>query len=202
MPTRHPYLSRRWTRRRRGVSRRLSLVAAGTTCLLLAGCAQHDLTAPATTPRPQGHGVGSPTESHGRPALCRTAAAPTRLLVVRRDPLPQSDVRFTFPARRVVDDPSRVADLRHALCVLPAMRSGVISCPMDRGITYRLRFISPHQRYARVTVSVTGCLTVHGLGSPRWIMRSPRFWAALASTLDVHGPAYGALRGAPRHGAA
>jgi hypothetical protein len=53
----------------------------------------------------------------------------------------------------VVDDPSRVADLRHALCVLPAMRS-------------------------------------------------PRFWPALANALDVHGPAYAALRGAPRPGAA
>jgi len=82
------------------------------------------------------------------------------------------------------------------------MRSGVVNCPMDWGVTYRLRFISPYQRFAHVTVSATGCLTVHGLGSPRWIMRSPGFWPTLANTLDVHGPAYAALRGAPRPGAA
>ena len=199
----HPHLCR-WPATRTVHRGLRSMVAALTTCLLLTGCTGHSVaTAPATTPRPQGHAVGFPkTGSQGGPALCRSAGAPTRLRVVRRDAFPQNHVRFTFPARRLVSDPARVGDVVNALCSLPAMPRGVFNCPMDWGITYRLRFTGPHARFAPVTVSATGCLTVQGLGSPRWLMRSPRFWPTLARAMDVPGPAYATLRGTPRRGAA
>lgn len=203
MHTSQPQLPRRWAATRTVYRCLLSLVAALSTCLLLAGCTQHSVpTTPATTPRLQGLAMGFPkTGFQGRPALCRSAAAPTRLRVVRRDAFPQNHVMFTFPARRLINDPARVADVANALCSLPAMPNGVVHCPMDWGITYQLRFTGPHARFAPVTVSATGCLTVRGLGSPRWIMRSPRFWPTLARLMDVRGPAYATLRGTPRRGA-
>ena len=124
-------------------------------------------------------------------------ARPTRLVVDRIDELPQNHVRFTFPAHHVVRRAGQVAEVRDALCRLPVMTSGVIACPADGGIGYRLLFSGRGQRFRPVTVNATGCLTVRGLGSPRWVRSSPGFWPILARAMGVSGPAYPTLRGTP-----
>lgn len=116
--------------------------------------------------------------------LCQIASIVTRVNVTRSKPL--NAERFSFPARVTV---TKVADVRaaaRALCALPTMPAGVVSCPADLGVDYTLRFSAAAEAAEPVTLDVSGCETVRGLGTSRWVARSPNFWREFGSALGLH----------------
>jgi predicted small secreted protein len=123
-------------------------------------------------------GCGSTVSGAGGGGLCGRAGQVTSLVVVKRGPL-------TAPGHSVphatftVGDQAKARSVAEAACALPAMPSGAIFCPADRGLIYRLSFSADGKKLATVTADRTGCEEVRGLGRARWTARSPGFWRTL-----------------------
>lgn len=158
------------------------LVAAG---LLLAACGTQASSNP--EPSPPTHPAGS--------TLCGSVSALDRLVVRRSDPFPQNHMRFSFPTEVTVTSAAAVRAAAQALCALPKMPSGTISCPADFGIAYHFVFFASKQAFPAVELDPSGCQEVRGLGLTRWAVRSPHLWPALGSAMGLASPSYGAFRG-------
>jgi len=140
-------------------------------------------------------GCGQAAASHTAAAgttVCADAAHVDRLAISRTSTNPG---HFTFPARVTVSAPRQARAVAHALCALPTMPSGTISCPADLGISYGLRFAAGGHRLPPVTVQATGCQRVSGLGRTRWTARSPAFWGVLGAAAGIHPASYQTFRG-------
>ena len=160
--------------RRTGLGRALAPlpVAAALACATLTGC-------------------GSTVAAKDAPAgmtVCAHAGDVDRLMIGRVNFFPQNHVYFGFPAQITVSDAHRSQAVAQALCTLPPMPAGPLSCPMDWGINYRLIFTAGDSKLAPVIIDATGCQQVTGLGPVRWIVRSPAFWNVLATAAGI-GPA-------------
>jgi hypothetical protein len=117
----------------------------------------------------------------------------TRLVVSRVTALPRNHLHFAFPAGVTVASPARARAVAAAVCGLPAIPRGPMSCPADMGVSYRLSFAAGTRSFPVVTVVAGGCAGVTGAGTVRWTARSPGFWTALAHAMGVGQGA--ALRG-------
>jgi hypothetical protein len=149
---------------------------AALACATLAGC---------------GQAAASHTAGAGA-TVCADAAHVDRLTISRTSMNPG---RFAFPAEITITAPRQAQAVARALCALPAMPSGAISCPADLGISYRLHFAADGRRFPPVTVQATGCQQVHGLGRARWTVRSPAFWAVLGSAAGIRHASYRTFQG-------
>ena len=118
-----------------------------------------------------------------------------RLVVRRVDVFPQNDIHFSFPAVTVVTEVASVTDVAKVVCSLPRMPTGVMNCPVDLGITYRLSFTAPSGAFPTVVVSATGCETVLGIGPVRWVADSPNFWRRLGKAMGLPSPTWVTFRG-------
>jgi len=87
-------------------------------------------------------------------------------------------LRRPIPARTITD-PARVHALARALCRLPLMPRGPISCPALFPGGFQLLFLGTGRGLPIITVQSSGCREVTGLGAPRWAARSPAFWKLL-----------------------
>jgi hypothetical protein len=123
-----------------------------------------------------------------------------RLVVVRSDAFPQNHLGFSFPEKVTVGDPVEVRTVARALLALPAMPATVLNAPIDLGITYRLTFATPNGSLPAISIAATGAQTVRGLGTTRWLARSPGFWNTLGSAMGLARPDYATFRGAPTSG--
>ena len=183
-------------RRFRGLARHgLPVLAAAGSAVLVAACGSQPATtssatqpastastAGATGPRSSGPGgTGTP----GGAALCSDQAAVTRLVVSRVTALPQNHLHFAFPAGVTVSSPARARAVAKAVCGLPVMPRGPMSCPADLGLGYRLSFAAGSRSFPVVTVSSGGCGGVAGAGPERWTARSPGFWTVLAHGMGL-----------------
>lgn len=128
-------------------------------------------------------GGATPKKSTSYVSACRVVDTATSLLVVRQ--VPPNPTSFSFPAVVPVRHPSTAREVARALCALPVMPSGVFHCPADLGPTYWLYFAAPHVRVTKVDVDATGCETVKGLGTTRWIARSPGFWKVVGGAMKI-----------------
>jgi hypothetical protein len=159
------------------------LMAAGFAVLAAACGSQVATTSSATQPAgaasPAGGGAG------GSAALCATPASVTRLVVSRVTALPQNHLHFAFPAGVTVSRPARARAVAEAVCGLPVMPRGPMSCPADLGLSYRLSFAAGTRSFPVVTAMAGGCGAVTGAGPARWTARSPRFWTVLAHAMGV-----------------
>ncbi len=177
----------------------LLITAAAGAATLAAGCGSQVATTTGATqsPRPAtaSPGViipGGPA-SPGSTALCSTQVGVTRLVVNRVTSLPRNHLRFAFPAGITVSSPARARAVAAAVCGLPLMPRGPMSCPVDLGLGYRLSFAAGSRSFPVVTVTPGGCGGVAGAGPERWTARSPGFWTVLAHGMGLaHGTA---LRG-------
>jgi hypothetical protein len=117
----------------------------------------------------------------------------TRLVVSRVSALPQNHLHFAFPAGITVSSPAQARAVAEAVCGLPAVPRGPMSCPADWGLSYRLSFAAGTRSFPVVMAAAGGCGTVTGAGPARWTVRSPGFWTALAHAMGISTGA--ALRG-------
>ncbi|HEY1644659.1 MAG TPA: hypothetical protein VGG35_28605 [Streptosporangiaceae bacterium] len=83
---------------------------------------------------------------------------------------------------RVVTSPARAQVLARALCALPRAPRGPVNCPAFFLGYYRLTFSVHGRTLAPVTVQVSGCRLVTGLGGPVRRAVQPGFWNLLART--------------------
>jgi len=128
-------------------------------------------------------------------SLCRSIGQVDRLVVRRVDAFPQNDIHFSFPAVTVVTEVASVRDVAKVVCSLPRMPTGVMSCPADLGITYRLSFTAPSGAFPTVVVSSTGCEMVLGIGPARWVAESPNFWRRLGKAMGLSSVTWVTFRG-------
>jgi hypothetical protein len=176
----------------------LLALAAGGAAVLAAGCgSQAAITSSATQPASPGSAsTSTPGTSPGSPgstALCSHANAVTRLVVSRVSALPQNHLHFAFRAGITVTSPARARAVAEAVCALPPSAAGVMHCPADLGIGYRLSFAEGSRTFPVVTAAAGGCASVAGAGPVRTAARSPGFWTVLAHAMGVSTGA--ALRG-------
>ncbi len=174
----------------------LAMAATGI-AMLVAACGSQaattsSATQPASTASPASTGTGG-AGATGSAALCAKPATVTRLVVSRVSTLPQNHLHFAFPAGTTVSSPARARAVAEAVCGLPAMLHGPMSCPADWGLAYRLSFAAGTRSFAVVTATAGGCGTVTGAGQARWAARWPGFWAVLAHAMGIGTAA--ALRG-------
>lgn len=106
-------------------------------------------------------------------------------------PLPRTVPRIT------VRDRAKARALARAVCGLPALPHGVLSCPINVGGGYQLVFTASGRTLRPVTVGATGCESVAGAGTARagsvptrWVARTPGFWTAFAHLTGIQAPAH------------
>jgi hypothetical protein len=119
--------------------------------------------------------------------------ASTQLTIQRAKPA--NPERFVLPARFVVRNHHSVQAIANALCQLPAMPTGTISCPADLGPEYTFHFATNRTRFRIISLDATGCEAVSGLGNIRWVERSPGFWHQLGTALGYPRASYDSFRG-------
>lgn len=142
---------------------------------------------------------GSPAKSHqpaaGGPAAVRASAGVplclhipqlTEVMVNQARPMGKIPFHEILPRGMIVTDVTAVRSLARALCALPPVRPGTMSCPIDLGGAYSFSFAGHGRGYPRVTVNPTGCRTVTGLGKPRTWGTTPGFAAVLKQILAGH----------------
>jgi hypothetical protein len=129
------------------------------------------------------------------PTLCNAVSDLDSLVVRRVDAFPRNHIRFSFPAVVSVSDPAAVKKAATALCALPAMPRGPMSCPADLGITYELTFSQAGRPFPLVVASATGCQGVTGLVPTRWAARTPNFWRELGEAMGLAHPTWETFRG-------
>ena len=146
------------------------------------GGASSPAAAPTPTPSP------TPSPSGGQVALCRDASTVTSLRIVRAPGPKIPQEQSVFPGQVTVTSPAHAQEVARALCALPSMLHGFISCPaMFPGTTYQLTFTAGGQQLPPVRIEATGCATVTGLGEPRQAL-SAGFWRVLAVAAGVSPP--------------
>jgi hypothetical protein len=162
-----------------------ALMAAGL-AVLAAACGSQVATtsSPASAASPASASPAS-DGAGGSAGLCSDPASVTRLVVSRVTALPQNHLHFAFPAGVTVSSPARARAVARAVCGLPLMPRGPMSCPADLGLSYRLSFAAGSRSFPVVTIMTGGCAVVKGAGPVRWTARSPGFWAVLAHAMGL-----------------
>ena len=129
-----------------------------------------------------GTGNSPPTVANGATGgpLCAVAGKVDGLVISRVESLDNGET-FTFPAHVTVAEPQQARAVARVLCALPVTPRRALLCPNDWGLDYRLAFSTGDSEPTPVTVDVTGCQTVNGLGG-RWILgpSASAFWRVLA----------------------
>ncbi len=165
----------------------------------LAGCGSTAAPGkPAAGPTATGNaaatGPASAVLSAGHGVLCSAAAAVDRLTVSRVNQIPANHPHFSFPATVTVSDAARARSVAQALCALAPEPRGVLSCPADFGITYRLDFAVAGRTLPPVTIRASGCEEVSGAGLAKAIRR-PAFWGVLGTAMRLAHPGNAAFTG-------
>ena len=166
--------------RRLGVAGRAALATAVVGAIVaLAACGSQAAAGqsasaggPGTAPAPGG------TAPAGV-ALCRDIPHLTRVAVSRTMAFRAAQPRLILPRGITIVEPGRVRGLAAALCGLPKMPAGPVTCPAQFGGSLRFEFAAGGRPFPSVTAQVSGCRVVAGLGPDR-TARSPAFWHTLA----------------------
>jgi hypothetical protein len=172
--------------------------AAAVASIVLAACGSSQVpgAASAASPSPTvastvagSSATASPGATAMQVALCQRTASVAGLVIVRNDVVRKPVLQIAFPDQVTVASPARARAVARALCALPLMPHGIISCPnLAVGTTYQLRFTADGRRLPAVTIEATGCEVVTGVGSARWVSTSPGFWRGLATAAHLTPP--------------
>lgn len=169
----------------------IGLAACGTT-VAGTGTAASGPASHAPAARPSASGVNPGGVMIGGPpardtALCRAVPRLTRLTFMRST-RPGMHVREILPAGFTITKRATVQQLARLLCALPTVPPGVMSCPNDMGASYRLFFVAGTRSLGAVTIELSGCRVVTGLGPPRSWATSTALEQALSQHFGVHFP--------------
>ena len=121
-------------------------------------------------------------------ALCRAVPKLTRMTFMMSPRPPGLPVREVLPAGSTVRDRGTVRQVATLLCALPAVPPGQMTCPNDMGVSYRLFFVAGARNFNEVTVALTGCRVVTGLGPPLSWSTSMALQQALSQHFGIHFP--------------
>jgi len=94
-----------------------------------------------------------------------------------------------------VTDVVQARTAAQALCALRPEPGGVLACPADLGISYRLDFATSKRSLPAVTIRAGGCEGISGAGLTRSSMRTPAFWAVLGRAMGLAHPSHAAFAG-------
>jgi hypothetical protein len=119
-------------------------------------------------------------------ALCSHIQQLTSVMVSRTTTLHVLEPADVLP-RITIADPGPVRGLAAALCRLPAMPRGTVNCPAQFRESLRLAFAIGRRPFRPVTVQVSGCRAVSGLGPAR-TASSAAFWRILDKDLSLPSP--------------
>jgi len=174
---------------RLGAAGRAALAMAGAGALIMvAACGSR---AAAGQPAPAG-GAGAASAPGGRAvagvALCTHIPRLTRVVVSRATPLRVLEPAMVLPRGITIGEPGPVRGLASALCRLPAMPGGPVNCPAQFRGFLRLAFAAGRHPFPPVTVQLSGCRAVTGLGPAR-TASSAAFWRTLGKDLSRPSPA-------------
>lgn len=134
------------------------------------------------------HSPGPASARFPQPALCREAAAVTRLEVVRSHGFKVPELEPALPNMVTVTNRALIRDVIQALCALPATPPGVYHCPeLLLGTAYTLSFSVGSRPLPLVTIDSTGCEAVTGVGPDRRVTLEG-FWQVLSRALGVRTP--------------
>jgi len=168
--------------------------------LLLAACGTVRAPAAGTAGTAPAQASGSPTAAGTSPGsaqamLCQNTAAVTSLQIVRIHGVRVPEAQTAFPARFAIIGPAGARAVARALCALPVMPPGIMSCPMlFPGTSYQLRFGVTGRPLPVVTIEATGCDTVTGVGHVRRAT-SAAFWRVLATAAGLSPPGQAVFSG-------
>lgn len=135
--------------------------------------------------------ASSPTTRQS--GLCGSVGKLDRMVVERIDAFPQNGFRFTFPSEVTVTSRASVEEVAQVLCHMPDMPPGPMNCPADWGIDYHLSFFADGIGFPVVSVDVSGCEPVTGLGHVR--QSSPGFWHTLGVAMGLPTPSWETFMG-------
>ena len=171
----------------------IGLAACGTTVAgtAVSGSASHGpavgaaaQSSPSVNPGGVMIGAGSAKDT----ALCRAVPKLTRMTFMRSAMPPGLHVREVLPAGFTTRDRGTVRQVATLLCGLPAVPPGQMTCPNDMGVSYRLFFVAGTRNFNEVTVELTGCRVVTGLGPPQSWSTSMALQQALSRHFGIHFP--------------
>jgi hypothetical protein len=135
---------------------------------------------PGTAPAPSGAALAGA-------ALCQDIPRLTRVAVSSTTAFRAVQPRLTLPRGIIIVERGRVRGLAAALCGLPKMPPGPMTClARFRGLL-RFGFTAGGRPFPFVTVQVGGCWAVAGLGRAR-TARSAKFWRTLAEDTGLSPP--------------
>jgi hypothetical protein len=121
-------------------------------------------------------------------ALCRAVPKLTRMTFMLSGRLPDRHVREVLPTGFTVRNPATVRQVATLLCALPVVPPGQMECPNDMGASYRMFFVAGTRSFSEVTIEVTGCRVVTGLGPARSWSTSTALEQALSQHFGIHFP--------------
>ena len=172
----------------------IGLAACGTTVAGTGTAAPGPASrAPAATAQPSVSGVNPGgvmigARSAKAVALCRAIPMLTRMTFMLSARPPSQHLREVLPAGFAIRDPATVRQVATLLCALPAVPPGQMMCPNDMGASYRLFFAAGSRGFDEVTVDVSGCRVVTGLGPARSWSASTALEQALSQHFGIHFP--------------
>jgi hypothetical protein len=175
----------------------IGLAACGTTVAGTGAAA----SGPASHAPAQGAAAAQPSASGVNPggvmagigpakdtALCRAVPKLTRMTFMLSSRPPDQHVREVLPAGFTVRNPATVRQVATLLCALPVVPPGQMECPNDMGASYRMFFVAGTRGFGEVTIEVTGCRVVTGLGPARSWSTSTALEQALSQHFGIHFP--------------
>jgi hypothetical protein len=184
-----------WDRQARGAGYRIWRRGAAAAAVIgLAGCGGAVSNAPSGGSA-AATGATTQVRSATGGTLCADAGAVDRLTVRRVKLVPANHPSFSFPAVVAVSDAAQARAVARALCALQPLPRGVVACPADLGISYRLDFATPERGLPPVGIRAGGCEGVSGAGLTRWSMRTPAFWTVLGAAMGLAHPGHAAFSG-------
>ena len=137
-----------------------------------------------------GASTSAPTTTAGQIPLCTSISQITRLTIIRTRSMNRiQELHFPFPPRVIVTNVAAARSVAAAVCALPRMPNGIMSCPVELlGTSYQLTFTAAGRALPFVTAEATGCEQVTGAGPVRQAASSAGFWRALGRAMDLVSP--------------
>ena len=161
-----------------GSARRIALAAITAAMITLAGCGSQVAASHAAAAA----GAGA-TPGPGGVALCRHMSALTSVVISRTMTVHPFAPGLILPRGITIGEPSAVRDLAAALCRLPQMPRQPVTCPVRFRGSLRFAFAAGRRPFPPVTVQMSGCRVVTGLGPAR-TARSAVFWRTVGQDLS------------------